>query len=158
MRLAVGADAAKDLDLAGFAFGQEQVAVGREAQQARIVEAGGVHVDLEALGRDGPGVGGARNDGGAVVDGLVGCGCRQIADCEVAAGAGRLVERVGECGLAGEDGVIRRIGGEGREARQKKESGERGVRAKGKAHETSQWEMAVECSEKIGRYNSTREG
>ena len=76
LRLAVGADAAEDLDLAGFALGEEQIAVGREAQQARIVEAGGVELHLEALGRDGPGVGGARNHVGAVVDGLIGTRAR----------------------------------------------------------------------------------
>jgi hypothetical protein len=79
LRLAVGADAAEDLDFAGFAFGEEEVAVGREANEARIVEAGGVELDLEALGRDGPGVGRAGNDVGAVVDGLVGRGAGRSA-------------------------------------------------------------------------------
>jgi hypothetical protein len=60
------------------------------------------------------------------------------------------MESVSECRLAGQDRMIRRISGEGRDARQKKESGERGVRAKGKAHETSQWEMAVETAKKPG--------
>ena len=90
-RLAVGVDAAKDSDLAGVAFGEEEIAIGRDADEARIVEAGGVELDLESLGRDGPGVGGARNDGGAVVDGLLGRGRGQIGDGEVAARAGGLV-------------------------------------------------------------------
>jgi hypothetical protein len=137
LRLAVGAYAAKDLDLATFAFGEKQVAVGREAQQARIVEVGGIHVNLEALGRDGPRVGGARDNVGAVIDGLVGGRRRQIADRDVAASARRFVKRVSECRLAGEDRVIRRIGSEGGEARQKKQSGERSVDAEGKVHETS---------------------
>ena len=139
LRLAVGAYAAKDLDLASFAFGQKQVAVGRETQQARIVEVGGVHIDLEAVGRDGPRIGRARDNVGAVIDGLVGCGCRQIADCDVAAGARRFVKRVSECRLTGEDRVIRRIGGDGGETRQKEQNGERSVDAEGKVHETSHW-------------------
>ena len=103
LRLAVGVDAAKDPDLAGLALGQEEVAVGRDAQQARIVETGGVELDLEALGRDGPGIGGARNHAWAVVDGLVGRGRGQVGDGEVAADAGRLVGRIGEGGLAGQN-------------------------------------------------------
>jgi hypothetical protein len=51
------------------------------------------------------------------------------------------MKRVGECGLAGEDRVIRRIGGDGGDARQDKQSGERSVDAKGKAHETSQFDF-----------------
>ena len=65
--------------------------LGATRMQARIVEAGGVELDLEALGRDGPRVGGAGNDVGAVVDGLIGSGRGQIGDGEMAAGAGRLV-------------------------------------------------------------------
>ena len=108
LRFAVGVDAAEDLDLAGLAFGEEEVAVGREADEARVVEAGGVELDLEAFGRDGPGVGGAGNDVGAVVDGLIGRGLGQVGDGEMAAGAGGFVSRVSEGGLAGEDG---RFGG-----------------------------------------------
>ena len=90
LRLAVRVDAAEDLDLAGFAFGEEEVAVGRGAHEARIVEAGGVELDLEALGRDGPGVGGAGNHVGAVVDGLLGRRRGQVGDGEMAADAGGL--------------------------------------------------------------------
>ncbi len=111
LRLAVRADAAKDLDLAGFALGQKQVAVGRDANEARIVEAGGVEVHLEALGRNGPRVGGTGNDVGAVVDGLIGRGRGQVGDGDVAADAGRLVRRVGKGGLAGEDGILGVDGG-----------------------------------------------
>ncbi len=74
---------------------------------AGVVEVGGVEVDLETLGRDGPGVGGAGNDVGAVVDGLIGRGGGQVGEGEMAAGAGGLVERVSEGGLAGKDGVQR---------------------------------------------------
>ena len=81
-RLAVGVDAAEDLDFAGFAFGEEEIAVGREANKARVVEVGGVELDLEASGRDGPGVGGAGNDVGSVVDGLIGRGAGQVGDGE----------------------------------------------------------------------------
>lgn len=98
-----GVDAAEDFDFAGFAFGEEEIAVGGEADEARIVETGGVELDLEALGRDGPGVGGARNDVGAVVDGLLGCRGGQVSGGEVAASAGRFVSRVSECGLACEE-------------------------------------------------------
>ena len=104
-RLAVRADAAEDLDFAGGAFSEEEVAVGREADEARVVEAGGVELNLEASGCDGPGVGGAGNNVGAVIDGLIGGGLRQIGDCEMAANTGGFVSRVGEGGLAGEDGM-----------------------------------------------------
>ena len=42
LRLAVGAYAAKDFDFAGLALGQEEVAVGGGADEAGIVEAGGI--------------------------------------------------------------------------------------------------------------------
>ena len=103
--LAAGVDAAEDLDFAGVALGEEEIAVGREADEARVVETGGVELDLESLGRDGPGVGGAGNDVGAVVDGLLGHGLGQVGDGEMAAGAGGFVSRISECGLAGKDGV-----------------------------------------------------
>ena len=105
--LAVGVDAAEDLDFAGCALGEEEIAVGREANQPRIVEAGGVELHLEAFGRDGPGVGGAGNDVGAVIDGLVGRGIGQIGDGEMAADAGGFVRGVGKRGLAGENGRLR---------------------------------------------------
>ena len=130
LRLAVGADAAKDLDLAGLAFGQEQIAVGREAQQARIVEAGGIELDLEALGRDGPGVGGARRRPWGRCRRIArALGCGQVGDGEMAAGAGGLVERVGECGLAGQDGVIRLSRRRRPRRKAEEESGERGAQA-----------------------------
>jgi hypothetical protein len=68
LRFAVSADAAKDADFPGFAFGEEEVAVGSDAEQAGIVEVGGVKLDLKSLGRDGPGAGGAGNEVGTVVD------------------------------------------------------------------------------------------
>ena len=49
-RLAIRANAAEDLDLAGLALGQEEVAVGRGADQPRIVQAGGIKLHFEALG------------------------------------------------------------------------------------------------------------
>ena len=104
--LAVGTDAAKELDLAGLAFREEEIAVGREAQQTRIVEPGRIHIDLEAPRCDGPGIRRARDDCGAVVDRLLGLGLGKVSDGDMTAGAGGLVERVGEGGLAGEDGVI----------------------------------------------------
>src|ERR1039458_3303410 len=92
--LAVGVDAAEDLDLASFALSEEEVAVGRETDEARVVEAGGVELDLEAFGRDGPRVGGAGNHVGAVVDRLFGHRLRQVGDGEMAASAGSLVTRI----------------------------------------------------------------
>ncbi len=50
---------------------------------------------------------GAGNDGGPVVDGLVGHGLGQIGNGEMAANAGSFVSSVGEGGLAGEN---RRLG------------------------------------------------
>ena len=108
LRLAVGADAAENPDFAGLAFGQKDVAVGRGAQQAGIVEAGGVEVDLEALGRLGPGIGRAGDHAGSVVDGLVGRGSGQVGGGKMAADAGRLMRRVGKGGLAGEHLVLGR--------------------------------------------------
>ena len=106
-RLASGLPSAstprKTLILPVCAFGEEEIAVGRDAQEPRIVEAGGIELDLEAFGRDRPGVCRARDDGGAVVDGLVGSWCGQIGDSEMAADAGRLVCRVGKSGLAGKN-------------------------------------------------------
>ncbi len=107
--LAVRAHATEDLDLAGGAFGQEQVAVGRRAQQARIVEVCRVKRHLEAFGRDGPGVGGPGNNGGTVVHRLLRRRARQVGHGQVAADAGRLVSRVGVGGLAGENGVLWRF-------------------------------------------------
>ena len=107
--LAVGADAAEDLDFAGLAFGEEDVAVGSGAEEARVVEAGGIELHLKAFGRDRPGVVGTRNDVGAVVDGLL--------------GRGVLVGRVSECGLSGEDGLLCG-GGEGENGGDDKEAGD----------------------------------
>ena len=108
-RIPFGVDAAEDLDFAGRALGEEEVAVGREANEARVVETGGVDLDFESLGRDGPGVGGAGNDVGAVVDGLVGRGVGQVGHGEMAADAGGFMGRVGKRRLAGENGRVRRI-------------------------------------------------
>jgi len=60
--LAIRAYAAEDLDFAGFAFREEQVAIGSDPEQAGVVKAGGVEVDLEAFGCNRPGVGGTGND------------------------------------------------------------------------------------------------
>ncbi len=115
--IAVGVDAAKDFDFARSAFGEEEVAVGGEADEAGVVEIGGIELDLEAFGRDGPGVGGTGNDGGTVVDGLAGRGLGQVGDGEMAADAGGFVSRVSEGGLASEDGMrgggLRGVGGRG---------------------------------------------
>ena len=118
-------DAAENLDFACGALGEEEVAVGREANEARIVETGGVELDFEALGRDGPGIVGAGNDGGAVIDGLVGRGIGQIGDGEMAADAWSFVRCVGKRGLAGENGRLRvlryRDGAEGEQCAGKDE-------------------------------------
>ena len=108
LRLAIGIDAAKDFDFAALTFGKEQIAIGGEANEARVIEIGGVELDFETLGRNGPGVGGARNHLGSVIDRLLGHGLGQVGDGEMAARAGGFVSRVSECGLAGENG---RLGG-----------------------------------------------
>ena len=107
LRLAVRPHAAKDLDFTGLALGQEQIAVGGGADHPRVVEAGGVQFHLEAPGRGGPGVRGASDNVGAIVHRLVRRGSGQIGDSQVAADAGRFVQRVSESGLAGEDGALR---------------------------------------------------
>ena len=122
---AVGADAAKDEDGAGAGVGEEEIAIGRGADEARHGEgsaaeshvllvvgalhgsgvAAGVERDLEAGRRDGPGVGRARDDVRGVVDGLVGLGLGKVGESDLAADAGLLLVPVGEGGLAGEDGA-----------------------------------------------------
>ena len=61
---------AEDRDLAGVAFGNEQVAVGRGANQARATETGRKEFDLETCGGLRPGVAWSGNDGGIVAGGL----------------------------------------------------------------------------------------
>ena len=106
LRFAIGIDAAEDLDFAGGAFSEEEIAVGGEADEARVIEIGGVELDLKTFGRDGPRIRGSGNDVGAVVDGLIGHGLGQVGECKMAARSGRFVSRVSECGLTGEDGVF----------------------------------------------------
>ncbi len=72
----------------------------------RGVVAAGVEGDLEARGRDGPGVGGARDDVRLVLDGLVGVGLGQVGEGDLVAHAGGLLVPVGEGGLAGEQGLL----------------------------------------------------
>ena len=118
---AVGGDAAEDEDGAGAGVGQEEIAVGSGGDEARLGEgaAGELHVlarggalegrgvtagvegDAEAGGRDGPGVDGAGDDVGAVVDGFGGVGRGEIGDGDLVADAGMLLVPVGEGGLAG---------------------------------------------------------
>ena len=66
--LAVGIDAAKDFDFAAGAVSEEEIAVGSEADESWVVEAGRVKLDLEPFGRDRPRAFGAGNDGRAVVE------------------------------------------------------------------------------------------
>jgi hypothetical protein len=124
---AVGAYAAKDEDGAGAGVGEEEIAVGGGADQARHTEgacdrrhlffvvgtlhrgevAAGVEGDFEAGGRDGPRVDRAGDDVRCVVDGLVGLGLGKIGESDLAADAGLLLVPVGEGGLTG-DGLLRR--------------------------------------------------
>ena len=57
-------------------------------REGESVAVGGVERDLEALGGDGPCVGGAGNEGGTVVHRLIGRGGGHVGDGEVAADAG----------------------------------------------------------------------
>jgi hypothetical protein len=108
LRLAVGAHTAEDHDLAGIALCQEEIAVGRCADEAGILQAGGVKLHLEAFGGDGPRIVGSWNHRGAVVHGLIGSRGGQVGDRQVAADAGSLVSGVGECRLASKNGMLRR--------------------------------------------------
>jgi len=72
-RLAVGTDAAEDLDLTGFAFGQEKVALGAVRSRRGLSRFGGVERDLEALGRWAMRWRGG-NEGGTVVHDSLGRG------------------------------------------------------------------------------------
>ena len=104
-RLALRPHAAEDLDFAGLALGQEEVAVGGGANEAGIIEAGGIEFDFETLRGDGQYALRPWNDGGAVVNGLLRGRSGQIGDGQVATDAGGLMGRVGEGGLAGKNGV-----------------------------------------------------
>ncbi len=99
LRIALGVDAAEDADFSRVALGEEEIPVGRETDEAGIVEIGGVELDLESLRRDGPGASGTGNYVGTVVDGLLRSGRGQVGDGEVTARAGGFVRRIGECGL-----------------------------------------------------------
>ena len=124
---AIGPYAAKDEDGSSAGVGEEEIAVGCGSDEARHGEsaaaeshhllvvgalhggrvAAGIEGDFEAGGRDGPCVGGARNDMGRVVDGLIGLGLGQVGESDLAADAGLLLIPIGERGLAG-DGLLRR--------------------------------------------------
>src|SRR6202008_4662556 len=64
--LAVSAHATKDFNVARLAFGDEEVAVGRGANQARFIEVGGVKLNFESLRNLRPGFFWARSVLGAV--------------------------------------------------------------------------------------------
>jgi hypothetical protein len=104
--LAVRTHAAEDLDLAGLALGQKQIAIGRGANQPRVIQASRIQLHLEACGRDGQHTGGPGNDLRPIVHGLLRSRRGQVGHCEVAADAGGLVSRVGESSLAGKNGVL----------------------------------------------------
>jgi len=82
--VAVGRLAAQDDDFAGGAVGDEEVAVGRGADQTRLLESLSVDLHLEARRRDGPCAVGTGNQRGAVVDRLVGMGFGQVGDGQLA--------------------------------------------------------------------------
>ena len=103
LRMPLRIHAAEDANLAGLAFGQEDVAVGRGAQLARVVQTGGVKLHLEALGSLGPRVLRARDHRRSVVYGLIRRGRGQVGRGQVAARARRLVRRVGERLLPGQN-------------------------------------------------------
>ena len=125
--LAVGADAAKNEDSSGAGIGEEEIAVGCGADEARHGEraaaeshhllvvrslhrssvSAGIEGDFEASGRDRPCVGGAGNHVRRVVDGLFGLGFGEVGESDLAVHAGLLLIPIGECGLAG-DGLLRR--------------------------------------------------
>ncbi len=97
-------DAAQDLDVSALALGEEEVAVGRGADEARVVESAGVEIDFEARGRLGPGIRRTRNHLWSVVDGFIRIGFGQIGDGELVTIAGSLLGVVGEGCLPGENG------------------------------------------------------
>jgi len=124
--LTVGADAAQDEDCARAGVGEEEIAVGRGADEARLGEgatrephvspgigalqgsgvAAGVERDLEAWRSDGPGVGRTHDEVGGVVDGLRRVGLRKIAERDLVTNARVLLAPVGKRGLPGEDGLL----------------------------------------------------
>jgi len=54
LRLAVGSQAAKNANASGSAFREEDVAIGSSPQQARIIQASRILLNLETCRRDGP--------------------------------------------------------------------------------------------------------
>ncbi len=105
LRLAVGADAAEDHDLVLVGEGDEEVAVGRGADEARLVETGGVLGDGKADRGLRQRAFGTRDFFGARVDAGGGVGLGQVGDGDAAGGAGLFLGVVGKGGLAGEDGL-----------------------------------------------------
>ena len=123
--LAVGAYATKHEQRAGARVGEEQVAVGRGADEARHGEsataerhvlfvvgalhgggvAAGIERDFEAGRCDGPCVGGAGNYVGRIVDCLIGVGFGEVGERDLAANARLLLIPVSESGLTG-DGLL----------------------------------------------------
>ena len=96
LRLAVGRDAAKNLDVAAVHFGHEEVTVGSGNDVARILNVGGVQLDLEAGGGLRPGILWAIDDVRPVRRRLGGVGCGQILGRDLVNRAGLLVTEIGE--------------------------------------------------------------
>ncbi len=103
--------------------------------------AAGVERDVEAGGGDGPGVDGAGDDVGAVVDGFGGVGRGEVGDGDLVAHAGMLLVPVGVGGLAGEE----RGRGRGREL-----LGEGGGGAEGESEEGGPRVMGVLGGDRVG--------
>ncbi len=102
--VAVRRASAQHHDLSRGAVGDEEVAIGRGADEPRLPESLRIELHLEASGSDGPRAVGTGNQRGAVVDRLIGVWFRQVGEGEFAANAGALLRVIGEGGLAGERG------------------------------------------------------
>ena len=88
LRLTVGGDAAKNLDVAIMTLSDEEVAVRRGENHAWLLHVGRVELDLEAGGRLRPRILRAVHDVRAVGRGLGGVRCRQIAGRDLVHRAG----------------------------------------------------------------------
>ncbi len=111
-RFAVGADAAKDQDLSRLVLRQEDVAVGRHAHQAWVIQASGKLLHLEPSRCLGPHPVGPGKDRWSVVRRWSGIGLRKVGNGDLAANARMFLGVVGKGRLAGEG--LRRGGHRGK--------------------------------------------
>ena len=96
LRLAVRRDSAEDQNFTGIAFGEKIISIGRGGYEPRIIEVGGVLLNLETCRSFGPCVLRARDHAGSIAGRLRGEWLRQILHCDFAKSSRLLKAIVGE--------------------------------------------------------------